>query len=129
MNEKEAPCNPDGGVVHISDDVVASIAALAAVEVEGVASLSVGVDLAEWLGRKNLAKGVKITMKEGVVFLEVSLMVRYSFPIPTVARQVQKKVKEAIESMTGLEVGEINIHVFGVSFDKDVKKKPSKGRS
>ena len=126
MNEKDTVCGAEGGIVHISDDVVASIAALTAVDVEGVAALSAGVDIGEWLGRKNLAKGVKISIQERTVSLDISLLVRYAYPIPTVAKNVQKKVKEAVESMTGLSVGEINIHVFGVTFDKEAKKGSAK---
>ena len=121
MSEKGT--NADNGTIQISDEVVASIAALTAAEVEGVAALSAGVDIGEWLGRKNLAKGVKITMQERTVFLDISLLVKYASPIPTVARHVQEKVRDAVESMTGLTVGEINIHVCGVAFDKDGKKK------
>ena len=126
MNEIEHPT--ENGAVHISEEVVASIAALTAADVEGVAALSTGVDIGEWLGRKNLAKGVKITMQERTVFLDISLLVRYASPIPAVARQVQKKVKDAVESMTGLTVGEINIHVCGVAFDKE-NKKPTRAQS
>ena len=124
MNDNEETRGAEGGIVHISDEVVASIAALTAADVEGVASLSAGVDFAELIGRRNLAKGVKIAIQDRTVLLDISLLVRYSFPIPAVAAKVQKKVKEAVESMTGLTVSEINIHVFGVSFDKEIKKKP-----
>ena len=126
MSEKNTTHDAEGGTLHISDEVVASIAALTAVDVEGVASLSTGVDIGEWLGRKNLAKGVKISMQDRIVFLDISLLVRYAYPISTVAKNVQTKVKEAVESMTGLSVSEINIHVVGVTFDKEVKKKPEK---
>jgi len=112
----------ENGAIHISEDVVASIAALTAADVEGVAALSAGMDIGELLGRKNLAKGVKITMQDRTVFLEISLLVRYSASIPTVARNVQEKVGETVESMTGLTVGEVNIHVCGVAFDKERKK-------
>ena len=123
MHDNEEIKGNEGGTVHISDEVVASIAALTAADVEGVASLSAGVDFAELIGRRNLAKGVKIAIQDHSVMLDISLLVRYSYPIPAVAAKVQKKVKEAVESMTGMTVIEINIHVFGVSFDKESKKK------
>ncbi|MDR1157944.1 MAG: Asp23/Gls24 family envelope stress response protein [Oscillospiraceae bacterium] len=108
----------ENGTIHISEDVVASIAALAATEVEGVASLSTGT---EWLGRKNLTRGVKIVLEERRTSLTVSLSVRYGFPVQTVARQVQEKVREAVESMTGLTVTGVDVNVSGVSFDKSAK--------
>ena len=123
MSDKETVKSADSGAIHISEDVVASIAALTAADVEGVAALSAGMDIGEWLGRKNLAKGVKITMQERTVFLDISLLVKYASSIPVVARHVQEKVKDAVESMTGLTVGEINIHVCGVAFDREGKKK------
>ena len=125
MSDNESTRNGDNGVVNISDEVVATIAALAASDVEGVATLSVGKDIGEWLGRKNLTKGVKITMQERTVFLDISLIVHYGCPITTVAQQVQKKVKDTVESMTGMAVGEINISVCGVAFEKE-SKKPSR---
>jgi uncharacterized alkaline shock family protein YloU len=113
----------ENGTIHISEDVVASIAALAATEVEGVASLSTGT---EWLGRKNLTRGVKITLEERRATLTVSLSVRYGFPVQTVARQVQEKVREAVESMTGLVVAGVDVNVSGVSFDKSKESKAPK---
>jgi len=121
MNEYEL-----ANSIHISDDVVASIAALAVADVEGVASLSGGVDFSELLGRRNLARGVKISRKDKTVCLDISLLVYYDYSIPAVAKNVQKSVKVAVESMTGMTVKEANIHVFGVTFGKDAKKKASK---
>jgi uncharacterized alkaline shock family protein YloU len=126
MNDNETPRGDENGVIHISDEVVASIAALTAADVEGVAALSAGVDIGEWLGRKNLSKGVKLTTQDSTVLLDISLLVRYGYAIPAVSRLVQKKVKDAVESMTGLTVGEINVHVVGVSFDKEDKPKEAK---
>ena len=126
MNENKTTSRTENGSVHISDEVVASIAALTAVEVEGVAALSSGVDIGELLGRRNLSRGVKITVKDRTVYLDISMLVRYAFAIPIVAKKVQRKVKDAVESMTGLTVGEINIQVFGVLFDKAAKKKISR---
>lgn len=124
MSEKDKLNADESGTVHISDDVIASIAALAASEVEGVAMLSTGsgVDFGEWLGRKSLTKGVKIAMQERTAMVELSLTVRYGHSIPTVARHVQEKVKDAVESMTGLIVGEVAVHVCGVTFPKEKSK-------
>ena len=110
------------GSVHISEDVVAAIAALAASETEGVSMLSVsggGIDL---LGKKNLSKGIKIALTDKTVHVDVYVTVTYGKAIPKAAKQVQDRVRESIESMTGLTVGGINVHVGGVSFGKENKK-------
>lgn len=108
------------GEVHIADEVIAIIAGLAATEVEGVAGM-VGKftgELVEMLGKKNLAKGVLVEVGEGEVSLELSLIVEFGSSIPEVTKKVQQKVKNAIETMTGLEVDEINIRVAGVNVEK-----------
>lgn len=114
----------ENGAIHIAEEVVASIAALAAADVEGVAALSGGgMDIAEWLGRKNLSRGVKIALEDKRASVEIYLLVRYGYPVQTVARQVQTKVKDAIESMTGFAAGDIDVHVCGIAFDKSPKEK------
>lgn len=130
MSDKETIQTGENGSIHISDEVVASIAALAATEVEGVSALSAGsgVDIGEWLGRKNLTKGVRVTKEDSAVFLDVSLLVCYGFAIPSVARHVQETVKDAVESMTGLAVKEVGVHVCGVSFEKEAKPKQEKSK-
>ena len=104
------------GEVCIADDVVGTIAALAALEVEGVASMTgsnIG-ELAGKLGVKNLAKGVKVEVIDGSVYVDMACHVNYGCSIPKVTVQVQEKVVTAIENMTGLKVEEVNIHVAGV---------------
>ncbi|MGE5404800.1 MAG: Asp23/Gls24 family envelope stress response protein [Candidatus Saccharibacteria bacterium] len=110
----------DLGVIRIADEVVATIAGLAAVEVDGVAAMSgtFASGLTEILGRKNLSKGVKVEVGETEVAIEVSIVVEFGFPIPTVARGVQNQVKAAVETMTGLKATAVNIQVAGVSMKK-----------
>ncbi|NLK20926.1 MAG: Asp23/Gls24 family envelope stress response protein [Epulopiscium sp.] len=109
------------GQIQIADEVVAIIAGLAATEVEGVAGMSGNFTggIAEVLGKKNLSKGVKVEVGEREVSIDLSLVIEFGFKIPEVALAVQKKVKAAIETMTGLSVIEINLHVTGVYFDKN----------
>ena len=97
------------GAVRIADEVVSIIAGLAATEVDGIAGMSGGLvgGIAEMLGKKNFAKGVKVEVG-GV-------------RIPDVALSVQENVKQAIETMTGLSVVEVNIHVQGVGFPEPEK--------
>ncbi|GHV06746.1 alkaline-shock protein [Clostridia bacterium] len=111
------------GAVHIAEDVVASVAALAATEVDGVASLAAGVDISDFIGKKNLSKGVKLVITDGSVVVDVFLLVKYGAKVQDVARKVQTSVQGAVESMTGLEVTAVNVHVNGISFDKESKGK------
>ena len=104
------------GKVQIADDVVAIIAGLAAGEVEGVYRLTGNLtnELASKLGRKNPAKGVKVDLLPGKVKVDIAIEVLYEYSRPSVSAQVQDKVKQAIETMTGLSVEEVNIRIAGV---------------
>ena len=104
------------GKVQIADDVVAIIAGLAAGEVEGVYRLTGNLtnELASRLGKKNPAKGVKVELLPGKVKVDIAIEVLYEYSIPEVSGQVQDKVKQAIETMTGLAVEEVNIRIAGV---------------
>lgn len=107
------------GEIKIADEVVAIIAALAATEVEGVASMAGNItnELISKLGMKNLSKGVKVDVLEGVVTVSLALNLKYNYSIMDVTEKVQEKVKAAIENMTGLEVADINIRVAGVEME------------
>ena len=109
------------GTIKIADEVVSIIAGLAATEVDGVAGMSGGIagGIAELLGRKNLSKGVKVEVGDSHTSVDLFVVVEYSTSIPDVSWRIQDNVKEAIESMTGLEVMEINVHVQGVHFAEE----------
>lgn len=109
--------NSEIGEVKIADDVVATIAGLAATEVEGVASMQGNLtnEIVGKLGVKNLSKGVKIELSEGKVRVELSIMMKYGYGIPATCHSVQDKVKSAIENMTGLDVEYVNIRIVGVN--------------
>lgn len=111
----------DVGSIRIADEVVGIIAGLAAMEVTGVAGMSAGLvgGIAEMLGKKNLSKGVKVEVGEREAAVDLFIIVEYGVRIPDVALRVQENVKRAIESMTGLDVVEVNIHVQGVGFIQD----------
>ena len=106
------------GAIHISEEVLAGIAAAAALEVEGIAGLAanLGSDLAELLGKKNLGKGVRIQMDGERITIEVSAMVVYGCIIPEVAAAVQESVKNGVESMGGLAVDAVNVNISGITF-------------
>ena len=108
------------GEVKIADEVVAIIAALAATEVEGVASMAGNItnEVIGKLGIKNLSKGVKVDVLEGVVTVSLALNIKYNYSIVDVTGKVQEKVKNAVENMTGLEVADVNIKVAGVEMEK-----------
>lgn len=112
--------NVNIGEVRVADEVVAIIAGLAATEIEGVASMAGNItnELVSKLGMKNLSKGVKVTVDETSVAVDLALNLEYGYEIPDVSTKVQEKVKSAIETMTGLEVAVVNIRIAGVNIDK-----------
>ena len=108
----------DIGEVRVADEVVAIIAGLAATEVEGVESMcNITNELVSKLGMKNLSKGVKVHVGENDVTVNLALNIKYGCEIPKVSATVQDRVKTAIETMTGLEVSEVNIKIAGVNID------------
>ena len=108
------------GEVQIADEVVATIAGLAATEVEGVASMAgtVTKELIGKLGVKNLSKGVKVLVTDNNVDVDLALNIDYGYSIMKVSEKVQDRVKSAIENMTGLEVSMVNIRIMNVNMDK-----------
>ena len=108
------------GTVNISEEVVSAIAALAVSEVEGVYGLSSSftADIAELLGKKNMSKGIKLSIEEKVVSVECFVVVTYGYEIPAVAEAIQENVINAVESMTGLSVAAVNVDIVGISTPK-----------
>ncbi len=112
------------GNIRISADVVSTIAGIATSELEGVAGMysSFAGGIAEKLGaKKNPSKGVKVEMSETSVSIDLYIVVEYGVRIPELAWEIQENVKNSIESMTGLSVEKVNIHIEGVSFEKDIE--------
>lgn len=118
-NQKPEIAN-EFGVIRIADEVVSTIAGLAAAEVEGVAAMSGtwGTELVEKLGRKNYGKGIKVEVAGEETKIDIFIVVEFGYPIPQVAGNVQKEVKLAVETMTGLTVTQVNVYVAGVSMKK-----------
>lgn len=133
-NEKiidEVTLKENGGNVNISDDVVATIAGIATSEIEGVYGMAGGVasGIAEKLGaKKSPQKGVKVDVKPEGAVIELYLVVEFGVRIPDLAWNIQENVKNSVETMTGIEVLRVNIHIDGVHFKEDEKpaKKPKK---
>ncbi|MBE5956051.1 MAG: Asp23/Gls24 family envelope stress response protein [Lachnospiraceae bacterium] len=113
--------NTKFGEVRIADDVISMIAAISATEVEGVAGMSGNItsDLISKLGVKNLSRGVKVTIAEEKVSIELSLELKYGISLPKVCETVQEKVKSSVETMTGLTVDEVNIRIAGIALEKE----------
>ena len=129
MNENHASDvkmdETQNGTVSFATDVIATIAGLAAQEIEGVASMNgTSGGFAEMFGKKSqrtVTKGVKIDLVDNAVVADVTMTVEYGFPIPTVAGGIQENVKKAVENMTGLTVSAVNVHVIGISFENEMK--------
>ena len=109
------------GEVQIADEVVAIIAGLAATEVTGVASMAGNItnELVGKLGMKNLSKGVKVDVLDGIVTVSLAMNMKFGYSIKDVTGKVQEKVRAAIENMTGLEVADVNIRVAGVDVPEE----------
>ena len=104
--------------IQISNDVVAVVAGVAVSEVPGVSGMAGGFagGITEVLkGKKNLAKGIKVDATETETKIDVNIIVEYGARIPDVAFEIQNRVKKAVESMTGLKVEKVNVHVQGVN--------------
>ena len=114
--------NPNG-TVSFATEVVATIAGLAATEVDGVASMiSPSSGLADMFSRKsnrNLTKGVRIDLEDNMVSADITITVEYGSPVPDVAHNIQENVKKAIETMSGLDVKSVDVHVTGISFERE----------
>lgn len=122
MEMQKPEISNEFGTIRIADEVVATVAGLAAVEVDGVAAMSGGwgTDLVEKLGRKNFGKGIKVEVADDETRIDIFIVVEFGFAIPNVASNVQKEVKLAVETMTGLDVTAVNVHVVGVSMKKNL---------
>ena len=107
------------GEIMIADDVIATIVGLAATEVEGVASMqgNLNKEIVGKLGVRNLTKGVRVEVVEGVVTAHLSLTMSYGYSIPNTSAAVQERVKSAVENMLGLEVAEVNIRIVGMDMN------------
>jgi uncharacterized alkaline shock family protein YloU len=110
--------------VKIADEVIMTIAGIAAAEVEGVVSLSGGLadGIAGILGKKNPGKGVKVEVGDREVVIDLSIVVEYGCRIHLVAKEIQDRIRKVVEDMTGMSVAEVNVHILGVNIGKELKK-------
>ena len=108
------------GSVSISEEVLAVIAAAAAVDVEGVSSLGSGLssDVTTAANRQALTRGVRLAVEDERITVDLSILVRYGYVVTDVAKAVQDAVFSAVENTSGLSVCCVNVAVVGVTFQK-----------
>ena len=115
-----------GGRITFAPDVIATIASLAAAEVEGVEGMAGGVveGITGMLyNKKSITKGVRVDVNEDLVTIELNVIIKYGFKLHEVCANIQNSIKNAIETMTGLTVAAVNVSVQSISFEK-AKKQP-----
>lgn len=112
----------NGGTISYANEVIATIAGVAANEIEGIAGMCVSGGISEMLSRnKNITKGVKVEVGSQEAAVDLYVIVDYGKPIHKVSAEVQENVRRALESLTGLHVVRVDVHVQGVSFEKEKK--------
>ena len=112
----------NGGTISYANEVIATIAGVAANEIEGIAGMCVSGGFSEILGRnKNITRGVKVEVGSQEAAVDLYIIVEYGYPIQKVSAEVQENVRRALESLTGLHVVRVDVHVQGVSFEKEKK--------
>lgn len=109
--------NSDLGEVQISNDVLAVISAMAAMEVDGVVAMAgnITAELVSKLGMKKLSKGVRVDVVDNTVMVDLSIILRINENIVTISKKVQDKVKTTVENMTGMEVANVNVIIASVA--------------
>ncbi|MCL2415444.1 MAG: Asp23/Gls24 family envelope stress response protein [Defluviitaleaceae bacterium] len=123
MTEVRANANSEVGQIKIADEVIAIIAGVAAYEIPGIlfgASTAAEGELHR-IGRRQFSKSVKVKMNEKDVVVDIYVGIRFGFKIRELSEEVQKRVKSALETMVGMRVKEVNVHITGIQFDKPTK--------
>ena len=108
------------GSVNISEEVLTVIAGAAAMEVDGVSALGTTLtnDVAALVTRKSVAKGVHLEVEGEAVMVDVTILVKYGYVVPEVAKNVQDAIQNAVMNTSGLDVAGVNVTVSGVTFQK-----------
>ena len=125
QKKEDLPVNADvdlqnGGTITYATEVISTIAGVAANEIEGIAGMCISGGLSDIIGRnRNITRGVKVEIGSEEASFDLYVIVEYGQPIQKVCHDVQENVRKAIESMTGLHVVRVDVHVQGVSFEKE----------
>ncbi len=119
MPDNYISISAEKGSINVSEEVIAIIAGSAISETDGVAGLSntVGSEIYEFIGRKSVTKGIKVSFENGTVIIDATIMVHFGVTIAAIAEKLQAAVAAAVESMTGMSPI-VNVRVAGISFDK-----------
>ena len=123
MNENMT-IDMEKGQITYANEVIATIVSVATTEVEGISGIAgVSGSISGILGKgkssRNVSRGVRVDVEGSDVNVDVSVTVDYGMPIQKVGRNAQENVRKSIESMTGLHVDKVDLHVVGVSFEKE----------
>lgn len=116
-NKEYAVQNEENGTIQISEEVIATVAAVAAKDVEGVSDLygNFGDDLAGMLGMKNANKGIRVQIGDDGVTIECDVVAKYGCSVVEMAKNLQAAIISAVESMTGLSVMDVAVNVCGIA--------------
>ena len=120
MGDNYITCSGELGSINISEEVIGSIVKVAVSEIEGVAGLSntAGAEIAERIGLKTVAKGIKVQFEDNKIIIDVIININYGCNIVNTAKNVQEKLISVIQDTTGIQDADINVHVSGVVFEK-----------
>ena len=119
INTAEKEKDQESGQITYANEVIATIVSVATTEVEGISGIAGSGAISGILAKGKTPRGVKVDMNGENVGVDVSVTVDYGMPIQKVGRNAQENVRKSIESMTGLHVEKVDLHVVGVSFEKE----------
>ncbi len=107
------------GSINISEDVIEVMVKAAVSEIEGVAGLTsnISAEIADFIGRKNVHKGIKIQFENGSIIIDVVVMVRFGTNISEVGAKIQEAISSAVDSMAGMPCV-VNVNISGIAYDK-----------
>jgi uncharacterized alkaline shock family protein YloU len=111
------------GSLKISEDVLAAIAGNATKEIKGVAGLSLR-PIPENLGlfrKKNEDKGIRLSIKDGEAIIDIFVSIYNGVKIPETSEQIQVRVKESVQNMTGITVSKVNVHISSLVIAESVQ--------
>ncbi|MGI6614719.1 MAG: Asp23/Gls24 family envelope stress response protein [Dethiobacteria bacterium] len=115
--------------IRISPEVIAVVAGIAVEETEGVAGMSGGIvdGIAQRLGRKDFGKGIRVSLEEEKVLLDLNVVIEYGAPLLETAEKLKQNVRSTVEEVTGLTVAAVNINVTGINMPKKKAGEPAEG--
>lgn len=118
-----------GDSIRISPEVIAVVAGIAVEEAEGVAGMSGGIvdGIAQRLGRKDFGKGIRVSLEEEKVLLDLNVVIEYGAPLLETAEKLKQNVRSTVEEVTGLTVAAVNINVTGINMPKKKAGEPAEG--